>query len=105
MQAPASSPVILVGTWSDGLFAISGDGKHQELAGRSVRSIAPLSGGGALAIVDGHDLRRRGPDGTWSSIATSELDLACCLALDNLIYVGTDDARLLCLCEDGTLAQ
>jgi hypothetical protein len=108
MQAPASSRVVLVATWSDGVFAITGEVKHHELAGRSVRSLTPvsdISDAGALAIVDGHDLRRRARDGTWSTIATSELDLACCIALGKLIYVGTDDARLLCLGEDGTLAQ
>jgi hypothetical protein len=100
-----SSAVVLVGTWSDGLFAIAGEVKLHELAGRSVRSIRPISDGGALAIVDGHDLRRRARDGAWSTIVTSELDLACCIALGNLIYVGTDDARLLCIGEDRALAQ
>jgi hypothetical protein len=105
MQASASSPVVLVATWSDGLFAIAGEVKHHELTGRSVRSITPISDGGALAVVDGRDLRRRARDGTWSTIVTSELDLACCIALGNLIYVGTDDARLLRFGEDGKLAQ
>lgn len=105
MRAPASSPVVLFGTWSDGLFAITGELKHHELAGHSVRSITPVSDGGALAIVDGHELRRRARDGTWRTILTAESDLACCIALGDRIYVGTDDARLLCVGDDGTLAQ
>lgn len=36
---------------------------------------------------------------------TSEIDLACCIALGDRTYVGTDDARLLCVGDDGTLAQ
>src|SRR3954470_21332996 len=105
MQVPTSSPVALVATWSDGLFAFSDEVQRHELAGRSVRSITPISDGSALAIVDDHDLRRRARDGTWTTILNSELDLACCMALGNLIYVGTEDARLLCIGEDGTLTQ
>jgi hypothetical protein len=101
MQAPR--PVVLVASWSDGLFAITGDVKQHELAGRSVRSITPSSEGDVLAIVDGHELRRRAADGTWSTLVTSELDLACCIALGSGVYVGTDDARLLRLDDEGTL--
>jgi hypothetical protein len=67
--------------------------------------MTPISDGGVLAVVDGHDLRRRARDGTWSTVLSSELDLACCLATGKLIYVGTDDARVVCIGEDGTLAQ
>jgi hypothetical protein len=31
----------------------------------------------------------------WSTIATTELDLACSVAVGDVIYVGTDDARVL----------
>lgn len=98
------SPVVLVATWSDGVIAISGEAQRHELAGRSVRSITSISDG-ALAIVDAHELRRRARDGTWRTIATSDLDLACCIALGNRMYVGTEDARVLSIGEDGTLAE
>ena len=71
---------------------------------RSERS-HPTDGGGALAIVNGRSLRRRAPDGVWSTIATTELDLACCVAVGDVIYVGTDDARVLRVGADGALEQ
>ena len=37
----------------------------------------------------------------WSTIATTELDLACCVAVGDVIYVGTDDARVLRVDADG----
>ena len=86
---------ILVATWSDGLFAVTADGSKQEMANQPVRWLAPDGRGGALAIVDRHSLSRRAPNGEWAIVATSELELSCCMAVRDTIYVGTDDARML----------
>lgn len=90
-----TSANILVATWGDGLFACSGDQRTQEIANQPVRGLAPDGLGGALAIVGGHVLRRRSPSGVWTTIATSDLSLSCCMAVLDAIYVGTDDARML----------
>jgi hypothetical protein len=87
--------MVLVATWRDGLFVIAGEALDEELCNQSVRALAPDGSGGALAIVDGHTLHRRAPGGVWSPIATTQLDLACCVAVGDVIYVGTDDARVL----------
>ena len=97
-------PTILVATWSDGLFAITGDKRTQEIAKQRVRGLAPDGRGGALAIVGQHSLRRRAPSGEWATVATSEFELSCCMAVRDAIYVGTDDARMLRLSHrDGVL--
>jgi hypothetical protein len=96
-----TNPTILVATWGEGLFAITGDRCTQEIANPSVRGFAPDGRGGALAIVDRHSLRRRGPSGKWATLATSELELSCCMAVRDSIYVGTDDARILRLSHPG----
>ena len=96
-----TKPTILVATWGDGLFAVIGDGSTQEIANQPVRGLAPDGRGGALAIVDRHSLRRRAPSGEWATVATSEFELSCCMAVRDTIYVGTDNARLLCLSHDG----
>ena len=90
---------ILVATWGDGLFAIAGDGRAHEFANQIVRGLAADGRGGVLAIVGRHALLRRAPTGEWSSIATSEFELSCCLAARDAIFVGTDAARLLRLSE------
>jgi hypothetical protein len=90
-----TTPTVLVSTCRDGLFVLAGEPPDQELGNQSVRGLAADGHGGALAIVNGRSLRRRGPDGVWSTIATTELDLACCVAVGDVIYVGTDDARVL----------
>ena len=100
-----TTPMVLVATWRDGLFVLAGETLDQELRNQSVRALAPDGRGGALAIVDGRSLRRRAPDGVWSTIATTELDLACCVAVGDVIYVGTDDARVLRVGADGALEQ
>ncbi len=96
---------ILVATWCDGLFVVSGGGRDQELAGHPVRMLAPDGRGGVLAIVDGRSLCRRAADGQWSTIATAEFDLACCVAAGDVVYVGTDDARVLRVSAAGGIEQ
>ena len=65
-------PTVFVATWRDGLFVVAGETPAQELANQSVRALTSDGRGGALAIVDGHSLRRRTPDGRWSTLAKSE---------------------------------
>ena len=90
-----TTSTVLTATWGDGVFVIDGENRHHELAGQPVHALAPDGHGGALAIVSGHSLRRRTSDGHWMTIATSEFQLACCAAVGDLIYIGTDDARVL----------
>lgn len=86
---------VLVATWSDGVSVIRGEVREHELAGQSIRGLAPDGRGGALAIIDGHALRRRSPAGVWSTLAADAAALSCCVAVGDEIYVGTDDARVL----------
>jgi hypothetical protein len=95
MAKPVTQTTILVSAWSDGLFAVTGDGRTQEIRNQPVRGLTPDGRGGALAIVGGHSLRRRTPGGEWATLATSEFDLSCCMAVRDTIYVGTEDARML----------
>jgi hypothetical protein len=96
------TPSILVATWSNGLFGVSGKIVHQELAGQSVGSLAADGRGRVLAIVGRHSLCRRSPDGEWTEIAKSEFELSCCVPIGNAVFVGTDDARILRVDPDGT---
>src|SRR5258708_31111277 len=100
-----TTPTVLVATWRDGLFVIAGETPEQELGNQSVRALTPDGHGGALAIVNGRSLRRRTPDGLWSTIVITELDLACCMPVGDVIYVGTEDARVLRVGADGALEQ
>ena len=100
-----TTPMVLVATWHDGLFVLDGATLVQELRNQSVRALAPGAGGSTLAIANGRSLQRRAPDGVWSAIATTQLDLACCMAVGDVMYVGTDDARVLRVGKDGALEQ
>jgi hypothetical protein len=95
------TPSILVATWANGLFNVAGT-IHQELKGRSVRSLTADGRGGVLAIVDGKSLYRRSADGQWAAIVNSEFQLSCCVAAANAVFLGTDDARVLRVDADGT---
>jgi hypothetical protein len=97
-----ATPSILVATWDDGLFSVTGKVVHQELADQSARSLAADGHGRVLAIVGRHSLCRRSSDGEWTEIATSEFDLSCCVQVGNVVFVGTDDARILRVDPDGT---
>jgi len=92
---------VLVATWRNGLFAVTDETARQELSDQPVKSLVADGDGGALAIVGDHSLCRRAFDGGWTTIATSKFDLACCLPVGDRIYVGTNDARVLCVDSDG----
>jgi hypothetical protein len=96
---------VLVATWRNGLFAIADQTSRQELADQPVRSLVADGNGGVLAIVGGHSVRRRAFDGGWTTIATSEFELACCLPIGDEIYLGTDDARVLRVDSNGVHKQ
>src|SRR5665213_3565659 len=96
-----TKPTILVSTWGNGLFAVIGDASTQEIPNQQVRGLAPDGRGGALAIVGQYSLYRRAASGEWASVATSEFELSCCMAVGDAIYVGTDDARMLRLSHGG----
>ena len=96
-------PLILAATWSDGLFVYAGETRRQELAGQSVRALTPDQDGGAIALIDGHALCRRTSEGAWSTIATSQLDLANLAVIGDLIYLGTTDARVLRVNQNGQI--
>jgi hypothetical protein len=94
-------PSILVTTWADGLFNVTGKLVHQELAGQSVRGLAPDGRGGVLSIVGGHSIYRRSSDGEWTAIAKSAFELSCCVPIGDIVFVGTDDACILSVGPDG----
>src|SRR6185436_8553239 len=96
-------PSILVSTWDDGLFSVTGKTVHHELAGQPVRSLTPDGHGGVLAIVGGDSLRQRSAEGEWTTIARSDSPLSCCVATGGAVFVGTDDARVLRLESYGAL--
>jgi hypothetical protein len=100
---PGTFNSLLAATWSDGLFVFTGEMRRQELAGQAVGALTPDGNGGVLAIIDGHALCRRTAEGVWSTVATSPLDLACLVAVGDVIYIGADDARVLRVRENGEM--
>ncbi|NNF12064.1 MAG: hypothetical protein HKN72_02505 [Gemmatimonadetes bacterium] len=86
---------ILVGSWSDGLFALSPDGLSHEFQGRRVAGLASDGWSGAMAVLDGTALIRHSSHDGWKEVATSELRMECCLAVDGTVYAGTEGAHLL----------
>jgi hypothetical protein len=99
------TPSILVSTWENGLFSITGKTVRPELAERSVRSLVADGAGRALAIVDGHSLCRRNTDGDWTEIVKSDFALSSCVPIGDVTFIGTDDARILRVDADGALQQ
>lgn len=69
-------PTVLVSTWADGLFAVTGRTQRLEIEEQPVRGLASDGRGGALFIAGGHSLCRRTAGGVISTLATSELDLS-----------------------------
>ncbi len=100
-----TASTVLVATWRDGLFVVSDGTRDQQFASHSVSALASDGHGGALAIIDGRSLYRRAPDGVWCTIVTAEFDLACCVAVGDVVYAGTDDAHVLRISAVGDIEQ
>jgi len=96
---------IMASTWNNGLFILGKDEFVHELPNRMVRGLSDDLNGGVLAAIDDHDLYRRKPSGHWDRIAHSKYVLSVTLAINDKVYVGTDDARVLSLDETGELTQ
>ena len=86
---------ILVSTWSDGVFAVSDVRREHEFANHRARTVIADCHGGAFSIIDNRSLCRRAPDSAWTTIATAEFDLSCLIKVGDVLYAGTDDARVL----------
>ncbi|HLI97215.1 MAG TPA: hypothetical protein VKT72_14195, partial [Candidatus Baltobacteraceae bacterium] len=84
-------------------FGINGKELRQEIAGQSVRGLAAGGSGSVLAIVGDHSVYRRSANGQWAAIAAGESTLSCCVAIEDAVCAGTEDARVLRLDRDGAL--
>ncbi len=96
---------LLIGT-GQGLFALAGGEPHLD-ASFGAREVAALAvrDGVAWAVAGGNAIVRREPDGTWTDVARSELDLTCLAPTSHGVLAGTEEAHLLRLVgDDGTLA-
>jgi photosystem II stability/assembly factor-like uncharacterized protein len=102
----AKLPTVLVATWRNGLFALADSAFREEWPGQTVRGLARDSSGNALAIVGGKSLQRRTPEGAWSTMAKSEVELACCAVVGTTIYVGSNsEAKVWRVGDDGSLER
>ena len=95
---------VLVGT-RDGyhVFSSSGERDHA-LAGHSVDAFTPGPFGTWVAVVDGQGLWCHGPDDTWSERAAADQQLTSLTTASDVVFAGTDDARVLRLEGDALVA-
>ncbi len=86
---------VLVAT-SDGYHIFTSSGEHlTALEGHSLATLAPGPVLTWLAIVDRREVWQHAADGTWSPLATAEVDLSSLITVAGVVFGGTYDARLL----------
>jgi hypothetical protein len=86
---------VLVGT-HDGYHVFSSSGAHDHtLAGHDVDALTPGPAGTWVAIVDGDAVWQHGTDAAWSPLSASEHTLVSLTTAADVIFAGTDDARVL----------
>jgi hypothetical protein len=96
---------LLIGT-GEGLFALAG-GEPRPEASFGTREVGALAvrEGAAWAAAGRNAILRREPDGTWSDVARSELEIASLADTSHGVLAGTEEAHLLRLVgENGSLA-
>jgi len=97
---------LLIGT-TQGLFSLDGGGAVHDpaLGARDVTALA-VEGGEARAVLDRRSIVGRDASGTWPELARSDgLAIDCVVATPNGVLAGTDEAHLLRLAADGSLAR
>jgi hypothetical protein len=86
---------VLVAT-SDGYHVFTSAGEHlTALEGHDVAGLTPGPDGTWLAIVDRRGVWQHAVDGTWSMLATNDVDLSSLVSIGGIVFAGTYDARLL----------
>jgi hypothetical protein len=86
---------VLVAT-SDGYHVFTSSGEHlTALEGHDVAALTPGADGAWLAIVDRRGVWQHAADGTWSMLATNDVDLSSLVSIGGVVFAGTYDARLL----------
>jgi hypothetical protein len=95
---------VLVAT-SDGYHVFTSSGQHHtSLAGHSVDAFTPGVDGSWVAIVDGREVWRHAPDGTWVPLAESDVALQSVQLHRGRLFVGAYDATLFVL-DDEALVE
>src|SRR5579859_6762140 len=94
---------VLVST-ADGCHEFTSSGDHTvSLRGRSVAALTPGPSGEWMGIVDRRELCRRNADGTWTTLATTVVDLSALTTAGDVVFAGTVGAHMLRLRPDSEL--
>jgi hypothetical protein len=94
---------VLVAT-VDGYHVLTSSGEHHvALEGHQVAALTPGPRGTWIAIVDDHEIWQHGDDGEWRTLASTDLDLACLVTVDDVVFAGAVGPHLLRLGADGKL--
>ncbi len=91
-------------TTVDGYHIFTSSGKHlTSLEGHRVESFTPGPEGTWFAIVDAHEIWQHAADGTWTPRAKSDAGLTAIVAVDDTVFAGTSDARVLRISGSGVV--
>jgi hypothetical protein len=94
---------VLVAT-ADGYHIFTSSGQHHTaLEGHRVSGLTPGPDRTWFAIVDRRGVWQHAADGSWSTLATSDVDLSSLVSVAGVVFAGTYDARLLRLDGDRLL--
>lgn len=72
------------------VFGEAGE-RETELAGRQVSAMSSEVEGTCLAVIDQHEIWRRGLDGAWMRVATTEFSLQSIASINGMIFGGAMD--------------
>jgi hypothetical protein len=83
------------------VFAETGE-RETELAGRQFSAMSSEVEGTCLAVVDQHEIWRRGLDGAWMRVATTKFSLQSIASIDGMIFGGAmDEAAMVRIAVNG----
>ena len=103
MSDPRTPSELLIGT-NQGLLGLA-EGEPRADPNFGTREVSALGvrDGEAWTVTERHAIVRRDPQGAWVEVARSDLELVSLVATSQGLFVGTEEAHLLRLGDDGGL--
>lgn len=93
--------VLIAGDSGCRVFSETGE-RETELAGRRFSALCSEFEGTCLAVLDRHEIWRRGLDGVWKEVAIVDLGLQSITSINGIIFAGgRDEALVARIPEDG----
>jgi hypothetical protein len=97
--------VLVAGSSGCRVFSETGE-RETELAGRQFFALSSDFDGACFAVIDGHEIWRRGLENAWTKIVATRIGLQSIAAMNGMIFAGgSDEAAIVRVSANGAVER